>query len=38
MFIQTENTPNPATVKFIPGVTVMQSGVAEFQNAEAAIW
>lgn len=36
MFIQTENTPNPATVKFIPGVTVMQSGVAEFQNAEAA--
>ncbi|HEU4839297.1 MAG TPA: NifU family protein [Micavibrio sp.] len=36
MFIQTENTPNPATVKFIPGVTVMQSGAAEFQNAEAA--
>ena len=36
MFIQTENTPNPATVKFIPGVDVMQSGVAEFMNAEAA--
>ncbi len=36
MFIQTENTPNPATVKFIPGVDVMPSGVAEFMNAEAA--
>lgn len=36
MFIQTENTPNPATVKFIPGVAVMPSGVAEFMNAEAA--
>ena len=35
MFIQTENTPNPATVKFIPGVQVMPSGVAEFMNAEA---
>lgn len=36
MFIQTENTPNPATVKFIPGVSVMSSGVAEFENAEEA--
>lgn len=36
MFIQTENTPNPATVKFIPGVEVMPSGVAEFMTAEAA--
>lgn len=36
MFIQTENTPNPATVKFIPGVKVMTSGVAEFENTEAA--
>lgn len=36
MFIQTENTPNPATVKFIPGVAVMPSGVAEFMNVEAA--
>ncbi len=35
MFIQTENTPNPATVKFIPGVTVMDSGVAEFMDADA---
>jgi Fe-S cluster biogenesis protein NfuA len=36
MFIQTENTPNPATVKFIPGTTVMESGVAQFNNGEEA--
>lgn len=36
MFIQTENTPNPSTVKFIPGVNVMPSGVAEFANREEA--
>lgn len=36
MFIQTESTPNPATIKFIPGVPVMSSGVAEFMNAESA--
>ena len=36
MFIQTENTPNPATVKFIPGVKVMSSGVAEFESNEQA--
>ncbi len=36
MFIQTESTPNPATVKFIPGVSVMPSGVAEFRNVEEA--
>lgn len=34
MFIQTESTPNPSTVKFIPGVAVMTSGVAEFENRE----
>ncbi len=33
MFIQTEKTPNPATVKFIPGQPVMTRGVAEFTNA-----
>ena len=37
MFIQTESTPNPATMKFIPGQTVMPSGTAEFSNADAAI-
>ena len=36
MFIQTENTPNPATIKFIPGLDVMPSGVAEFMDAQAA--
>jgi Fe-S cluster biogenesis protein NfuA len=34
MFIQTENTPNPSTVKFIPGVAVMPSGVAEFASKD----
>lgn len=36
MFIQTERTPNPATVKFLPGQTVMAQGVAEFKSADAA--
>jgi Fe-S cluster biogenesis protein NfuA len=37
MFIQTENTPNPATVKFLPGQTVLeQGGSADFQSAELA--
>lgn len=36
MFIQTEATPNPATLKFLPGQTVMQSGSADFPGAEAA--
>ncbi len=36
MFIQTEQTPNPATLKFLPGKTVMDDGVAEFtEPAEA---
>ena len=33
MFIQTEPTPNPATVKFLPGVTVMTAGSADFGAA-----
>jgi Fe-S cluster biogenesis protein NfuA len=36
MFIQTEATPNPATVKFIPGETVLERGIADFPNAAAA--
>ncbi|MGB3273146.1 MAG: NifU family protein [Xanthobacteraceae bacterium] len=36
MFIQTETTPNPATLKFLPGRTLMESGTAEFTDAEAA--
>ena len=36
MFIQTESTPNPATLKFLPGQTVLDAGTADFQTAEAA--
>src|ERR1700751_1559243 len=36
MFIQTEQTPNPATLKFLPGRAVMASGTANFTSEEAA--
>jgi Fe-S cluster biogenesis protein NfuA len=36
MFIQTEQTPNPATLKFLPGRAVMESGTANFTSPEAA--
>ncbi len=36
MFIQTESTPNPATLKFLPGQTVLEMGTADFPNEEAA--
>jgi Fe-S cluster biogenesis protein NfuA len=36
MFIQTEATPNPATLKFIPGRTVLDHGTLEFLNAETS--
>ena len=36
MFIQTERTPNPATLKFLPGEAVMASGSADFRDVEAA--
>jgi Fe-S cluster biogenesis protein NfuA len=36
MFIQTEETPNPNTVKFLPGKPVMEKGVAEFKTFEEA--
>jgi Fe-S cluster biogenesis protein NfuA len=36
MFIQTEQTPNPATLKFLPGRPVMTSGTANFTSAESA--
>jgi Fe-S cluster biogenesis protein NfuA len=36
MFIQTEQTPNPATLKFLPGRPVMESGTADFTTMEAA--
>ncbi len=37
MFIQTEETPNPSTLKFIPdGKTVLENGTAEFKNQKQA--
>jgi Fe-S cluster biogenesis protein NfuA len=37
MFIQTESTPNPATLKFLPGREVMGEGaVADFPDRDAA--
>ena len=36
MFIQTESTPNPATLKFLPGQDVLGLGTADFPNADAA--
>jgi Fe-S cluster biogenesis protein NfuA len=36
MFIQTESTPNPATLKFLPGQTVLEAGTADFPSAESA--
>ena len=36
MFIQTESTPNPATLKFLPGQAVMSEGVAEFTDSADA--
>ena len=36
MFIQTESTPNPATLKFLPGQAVMETGTADFPNKEAS--
>ena len=36
MFIQTEQTPNPATLKFLPGCAVAPAGTAHFADAAAA--
>jgi Fe-S cluster biogenesis protein NfuA len=36
MFIQTEHTPNPATLKFLPGRPVLDSGTMEFGDRAAA--
>ena len=37
MFIQTEQTPNPETLKFLPGRVVMNEGTAFYQNKESTI-
>lgn len=36
MFIQTEQTPNPATLKFLPGRAVLERGTRDFPTAETA--
>jgi hypothetical protein len=36
MFIQTEHTPNPATLKFIPGKTVLEEGTVDYRTKEEA--
>ena len=36
MFIQTESTPNPATLKFLPGQEVLGQGAMEFRSLDAA--
>ena len=36
MFIQTQDTPNPNSLKFIPGVMVLESGTYNFPHAMAA--
>ena len=36
MFIQTEATPNPATLKFLPGRSVLDKGTREFRDPSEA--
>jgi hypothetical protein len=36
MFIETETTPNPAALKFLPGRQVMTAGTREFTTPEEA--
>lgn len=36
MFIQTEQTPNPATLKFLPGCDVLSVGAVDFPSADSA--
>ena len=36
MFIQTEATPNPSTLKFIPGRVVLDTGTMEFTSRDSA--
>jgi Fe-S cluster biogenesis protein NfuA len=37
MFIETEQTPNPATLKFLPGRSVMELGTADFDSPAEAV-
>lgn len=37
MFIQTQSTPNPSSLMFYPGKSVMEVGSADFPNARSAM-
>ncbi len=37
MFIETETTPNPATLKFLPGRPVMPGGTLDIRDGQAAV-
>jgi Fe-S cluster biogenesis protein NfuA len=37
MFIETEGTPNPATLKFLPGREILGARTADFADADAAL-
>lgn len=37
MFIQTEPTPNPATLKFLPGKSVLGDGTADYRSEDEAV-
>ena len=36
MFIQTETTPNPATLKFLPGRAVLKAGTRDLNDPREA--
>ena len=36
MFIQTQDTPNPNSLKFVPGVQVLESGTIDFPNPQSS--
>ncbi|KAL4240313.1 nifu-like protein [Mactra antiquata] len=36
MFIQTQDTPNPNCLKFIPGVTILESGTKDFPSSQSS--
>ena len=37
MFIQTQSTPNPASLMFYPGKPVMEVGSVDFPNSRSAM-
>lgn len=36
MFVQTQETPNPNSLKFLPGCEVLSSGTMDFPNVREA--